>query len=68
MYIYRSGGNLTHDSQLQAEGALTSFVGGDAGVGSSIILSQWVNDERVDAVFSHEHPVSVVWINGSPIQ
>ncbi len=65
---FRKDPALTHYSELEAEWALSCFIWGDAGVRPVISLSQRVNNQRMDPVFSHEHSVSEVWIYGLPVE
>lgn len=54
---------LTHDSQVQAEGALPCFVASNARVCTSILLCHGINNQRVDSVLPHQHLMIQVWID-----
>ena len=58
---------LTHDSELQTEGGLSGLVAGDAGVGAGVVLRGRVDDQRVDAVLPHHHPVDEVGVDGPAV-
>lgn len=60
--------DLTHDSQLQTERTLARFIGGDAGVRPVIGLSQRIDNQRMNPILSHQHPMADVRIYGPSVE
>lgn len=58
---------LTHNFQFQTKGALACFVACNAGVSSTILLHQRVNNQRMNTILPHQHLVGEVWIDWSTV-
>ena len=59
---------LTCHDELQVEGVLAGPVAGDAGVDAGVAAGHGLDDQRVDAVFPHQHLMGRVGADGLSVQ
>lgn len=64
----KSGYRTTCNYQFQVEGVLASPVAGDAGVDAGVAAGHGLDDQRVHAVFPHQHLMGGVGADGLTVQ
>lgn len=59
---------FTCNNEFQVKGVLAGSVAGDAGVDARVTAGHRLDDQRVHAVFPHQHLVGRVGTDGLPVQ